>query len=581
MRQYDLNFTDELIVDNFAGGGGASIGIEAGLNRPIDIAINHDEIALQVHKLNHPHTLHIQSDVFEVDPIKVCDGRPVGLAWFSPDCKHFSKAKGGTPVEKQIRGLAWVARKWAKTVRPRIIILENVEEFLTWGPLTTENGKSKPDHKRTGLTFHAFNQWFLRAGYKTDLRILKACDYGAPTIRKRLFWVARCDNQPIIWPDHTHGPKNSIAVKKKKLKPYRTAAECIDWTIPCPSIFMDQNQADEYRIMTGTRVKRPLADATLKRIAKGVVKYVLNEKKPFIVTYYGQKTEADFRGQGIDEPLKTQTTENRHAIVTPYIIPIANYNGSVIAQPLDDPLRTITAFPKGGSFALCTPFISRQFGQSIGHGVNEPAGSITAGGGGKEQLVSVIAAPMVARQFNTGVCHPVTNPLATIMSGGGGGKNQLVCSFLAKHYTGVTGSSLKNPIGTITSVDHHSLVTAELSKTELETGGSRVAAFLIKDYGTSTGVDLREPLHTISTHDRFGLATVIIKGEPWVIVDIGIRMLQPHELMKAQGFPNGYNLGNNSNTAKVRLIGNSVPPPFSEAMVRANIHNQTAWKATA
>ncbi|MCP4160017.1 MAG: DNA cytosine methyltransferase [Deltaproteobacteria bacterium] len=536
MMQYDLNFSDELIVDNFAGGGGASIGIEAGANRFVDIAINHDKKALEVHEINHPHTEHIKSDVFEVDPVKLCNGNPVGLAWFSPDCRHFSKAKGSKPVEKKIRGLAWVARNWAKKVKPRIIILENVEEFLTWGPLKVD----KPDPKRRGLTFQSFNSWFQRNGYKTEWKILKACDYGAPTIRKRLFWIARCDGEKIVWPEPSHAPKESIQVKKKQLKPYRTASECIDFSIPCPSIFMDKKEVKVFNKKNKTRIKRPLADATLKRIAKGIVKYVIGEKNPFIV-------------------------------------PIANYGSGCVVQPVDEPLRTITAWPKDGSFALCTPYISRDFSQSIGSDIKEPVGSITAGGGGKTRLI----APIIARQFKSGVCHSVENPLATIMAAGGGGKNQLVSAFLAKHYTGVVGSDLKKPLGTITSVDHHSLVTATLSQDQINKGAEKVTAFLIKYYGQSYAQGLKEPLHTLSTKDKFGLVTVHIKGEPWVIVDIGIRMLQPEELKLAQGFPKDYDLGDNTKTTKVRLIGNSVPPPFAEAIVKANYNTLNTYRKSA
>ncbi|MCP4161168.1 MAG: DNA cytosine methyltransferase [Deltaproteobacteria bacterium] len=554
--QYDLNFNNELIVDNFAGGGGASIGIEKGANRFVDIAINHDEKALNVHELNHPHTKHIKSDVYEVDILEECEGDPIGFAWFSPDCRYHSKAKGGKPVNRHIRGLAWVIRKYAKlpkNKRPRVITFENVEEFLNWGPLIPKRDKEGnvvykdekvwliPDPKRKGLTFWAFNQWFLRNGYKTEWRILKACDYGAPTIRKRLFWIARCDGEKIVWPEPSHAPKDSIQVKKKKLKPYRTASECIDFSIPCPSIFMDKKEVKVFNKKNKTRIKRPLADATLKRIAKGIVKYVINEQNPFIVqTGYGER-----KGQ------------------SPRAIDINNPLGTIVAG--------------GVKHAVCTPYIARQFGQSIGHNINEPTGSITAGGGGKTQLV----APIIARQFKSGVCHSVENPLATIMAAGGGGKNQLVSAFLAKHYTGVVGSDLKNPLGTITSVDHHSLVTATLSQDQINKGAEKVTAFLIKYYGQSFAQGLKEPLHTLSTKDRFGLVTVHIKGEPWVIVDIGIRMLQPEELKLAQGFPKDYNLGDNTKTTKVRLIGNSVPPPFAEAIVRSNYNTLNTYRKSA
>ncbi len=516
--QYDLNFTNELIVDNFAGGGGASIGIERATNRPIDIAINHDPTALAVHELNHPATKHLASDVFEVDPVEVCNGKPVGLAWFSPDCRHFSKAKGGKPVEKKIRGLAWVARRWAKSVRPRIIFLENVEEFLTWGPINENSqGKLYPDPKRKGMTFNTFNEWFLRNGYKTEWDILKACDYGAPTIRKRLFWVARCDDQPIVWPEITHGHHESLPVKKKLLKPYRTAAECIDFSIPCPSIFKTKNEAREYSRQTGTRIVRPLADATLKRVAKGVVKEVINNKKPFIV-------------------------------------PIANYGSGCVVQPVDEPLRTITAWPKGGSFALCTPYIAPHYGQSIGYRVDEPLQSITAGGLGKQQLVNVMLAPFIARQFKTGVCSSVDEPMKTIMANGGGGKNQLITPYL---------------------------MNRELSPQKVKEGALMVAALLIKYYGEGVGQSLNEPLHTLSTRDRFALVTVYIHKVPFIIYDIGLRMLQPHELLLAQGFPPEYNLGNITKTDKVRLIGNSVSPPVAEALVRANYNTMYDYQQSA
>lgn len=557
--QYDLNFMNDLIVDNFAGGGGASIGIELGTNRFVDIAINHDKTALEVHELNHPHAGHYPSDVFEIDPDSVCGGRKVGLAWFSPDCRHHSKAKGGKPVKRNIRGLAWVARKWArsKTARPRLICLENVEEFLDWGPLIPAVDKHgqlkknddgeiemKPDPKRKGLTFQAFDAWFKRNGYQTDYKILRACDYGAPTIRRRFFWIARCDGLPIVWPEPTHAAPKSPLVKKKKLKPYRTAAECIDWSIPCPSIFMSKDEAREYTKESGVRLKRPLADATLNRVAKGVFKFVLNDPRPFI-------------------------------------IPIAHYNGRNTAHPIDEPIRTITANPKGGTFAIAMPFLARQFGQGIGRRADEPAPTIMANGMGKTQLVNMAAIPMIARQFKTGVCHPVNQPTNTIMAGGGGGKNQLVTAFMAKNYTGVTGSKLSSPLGTITSVDHHSLVKVTMAQDDIEAGAERVAAFLLKYYGTNIGHSLKEPIHTITSKDRFSLVTVHIKGEPWVIVDIGIRMLQPHELMLAQGFPADYNLGNVSKTKKVALIGNSVPPPLVAAIVKANYTDMQFMKAVS
>lgn len=420
--QFLLPLHHELVVDNFAGGGGASSGIERAIGRPVDIAINHDPEAVAMHQANHPQTRHLCESVWDVDPREVCDGQPVGLAWFSPDCKHFSKAKGGKPVEKKIRGLAWVAVRYAATVHPRLICLENVEEFTTWGPLTQDG---RPCPRQKGREFRAFVNALQRLGYAVQWRELRACDYGAPTSRKRLFLVARRDGQPIVWPTPTHGPGRP--------QPWRTAAQCIDWSLPCPSIF---------------NRPRPLADATLRRVAEGLRRFVIEAAEPFIVR--------------------------------------------------------------------------------IGHTGHGDAGKVRS----------------------------VHEPLSTITSKA---EHCLVSAFLAKHYTGVVGSDLRMPIGTVTSVDHHSLV----------------AAFLVKFYGSGgqwAGLD--EPMHTLPTKDRMGLVTVA--GEQYRIVDIGLRMLQPRELARAQGFAESYlldapHLGRPlPKHAQVRMIGNSVCPPMAEALVRAN-----------
>ena len=350
---------DGLIVDNFAGGGGAGLGIEQAVGRPVDYAINHNPKALAMHRVNHPGTTHLHSDVWEVDPRDVAQGRPIDLAWFSPDCKHFSKAKGGRPVSPRVRGLAWVVIRWAELVRPRMIMLENVEEFKTWGPLTADG---MPCPKAKGETFRGWVGKLRDRGYDVQWRELRACDYGVPTIRKRLFLVARCDGQPIVWPKPTHG---------KGLLPYTTAADCIDWSNPCPSIF---------------ERKRPLADNTLKRIATGISRYVLKDANPFIVT-------------------------------------IAHYNGRNTAHDINRPLTTITSNPKGGAHALCVPTL-------VQTGYGERAGQ----------------APRVPG---------LPKPLGTIVASG---KHALVTAFLAKHYTGVVGHGVEQPIGTITSWDHHSVV---------------------------------------------------------------------------------------------------------------------------
>jgi len=465
--QFILPLATELVIDLFAGGGGASTGIEQAIGRHVDIAVNHDPAAVSLHQANHPQTQHFVSDVFEVDPLAVTSGQPVGLLWASPDCKHFSKAKGGKPVSKKIRGLAWVVVKWAKLVRPRVICLENVEEFQTWGPLADDG---RPCPQRKGSTFKRWKAQLENLGYRVEHRELRACDYGTPTIRKRLFLVARCDSEPIVWPAATHGAG---------LKPYRTAAECIDWSLPCPSIFERE---------------RPLAEATMRRIAHGVMRYVVNSAKPFIV-------------------------------------PIQNYGWADRVHDINQPLRTVTAHPKGGAFAL-------------------------------------------------------------------------VAAFLAKHYGGNEGPgvAVDGPISTVTTQDHHHLVTSHLAKLRgtsssaatgeplhtVSAGGTHhaeVRALLMKYYGTDQDPQLGEPLHTVTTKDRFGLVTV--HGELYAIADIGMRMLQPRELYRAQGFPESYVIDRGadgralSKADQVRMCGNSVCPPLARAIVAANYREADAWKEAA
>lgn len=529
-----------LVIDNFAGGGGASTGIELGLGRPVDIAVNHDPEAVAMHDINHPHTKHFCESVWEVDPRVVVGGRPVDLCWFSPDCKHFSKAKGGAPVKKEIRGLAWVAIRYAATVKPKVIMLENVEEFVTWGPLATDG---RPCPKNKGRTFSSFVNALRRLGYQVDWRELRACDYGAPTIRKRLFLIARCDGQPIVWPEPTHGDPASEAVKAKRLKPWRTAAEIIDWSLPCPSIF-DR--------------KKPLAEATMRRIARGIQRYVLNSADPFLVKVnHGYDY---FRGQPLDEPLQTITSKLGTGIVVPTLAPamIVNTTGHPGARA-DEPLRTVTT---GGHHALIAPtLIQVGYGERKGQAPRVPG---------------------------------LDKPLGTCVAGGN--KHALVAAFLAKHYGGneTPGWPLEKPISTLTTQDHHHLVTSRLVKLRnncigqdlrepihtLTTGGhmGEVRAFLLKYYGTADGQQLQDPLHTVTTKDRHAL--VMVKGEPYQIVDIGMRMLEPHELFAAQGFPADYihdrTAGGKklSKAAQVRMCGNSVCPPVAAALVRANLSAQ-------
>ncbi|HHL2711956.1 TPA: DNA cytosine methyltransferase [Yersinia enterocolitica] len=567
----------EIIVDNFAGGGGASTGIELATGRSVDIAINHDPNAIAMHTTNHPDTLHYCESVFDIDPVAATAGRPVGLAWFSPDCRHFSKAKGSKPVKKEIRGLAWVVVRWALAKKPRVVMLENVEEFKTWGPLiTAEDGTEHPDPARAGETFAAFvamlttgidaehpalqeccevlgidinsidaKRLQVGLGYVVDHKELRASDYGAPTIRKRFFMVMRCDGLPVVWPEPTHGDPKSLDVQSGHRKPWRTAAECIDWSIPCPSIF---------------ERRKPLAENTLKRIARGIQRFVIDNPTPFIVkcNHTSSKTTYDcFRGQSLDQPLQTITKTHGYAVATPIIARIGQtgFGGDRMAYEAGKPLTTITS---KAEHLLVAPIIAREFGNSVGHVVDEPSGTITAGGGGKSRLVS---------------------------------------AFLAKHFGGNyngPGADLGQPAHTVTTVDHHALVTSNLIKLRgtckdgqqvtqpmptITAGGlhiGEVRAFLLKYYGNEKeGVSLNDPLHTVTTNDRFGLVTV--EGIDYQIVDIGMRMLQPHELYAAQGFPSWYIIDRDYTGTKyakgkqVARCGNAVPPPFAEALVRANL----------
>jgi len=507
-------FFDELIIDNFAGGGGASTGIELATGKPVDIAINHDESAIAIHKANHPYTRHFCESVWEVDPRKATHGQPMALAWFSPDCKHFSKAKGGKPVNKEIRGLAWVAVRWAATVRPRVIILENVEEFKTWGPVVD----GQPDKKRAGRTFNSFVNQLRSHGYAVDWKELRACDYGAPTIRKRFFLVARCDGQPIIFPEPTHAAPDSEAVKSGKLKPWRTAAEIIDWTLPCPSIFESSTEIWEKH---GLRAVRPLAETTLRRIARGLKKFVIDNPEPFIVQVNHTGAEHHYCND-INKPLTTVTAKNGYGIVTPTLIQYHDEQGKneVRGQSLEKPLLTADA---ANRYALVQAFLSKQYG----------GGYTGAGSGLTEPLHTV-----------TGIDH-----------------NAFITSHLDIFRNNEDGQSNSEPLKTIMTNQHF----------------GEVRAFLVKYYGDceeqSQSADV--PLHTITTRDRFGLVTV--QGEQYAIVDIGLRMLTPRELFNAQGFPADYIIDIDregktiSKAAQVARCGNAVPPPFAEALVRANL----------
>ena len=639
----------EIIVDNFAGGGGASTGIELATGRSVDIAINHDENAVAMHTTNHPDTLHYCESVFDVNPMAATAGRPVGLAWFSPDCRHFSKAKGSKPVEKEIRGLAWIVIRWALAVRPRVMMLENVEEFKTWGPLLA--AEMRPDPTRAGETFEAFcgmlscgvpaghpalaecceflgiaaddeqaQQLVDGLGYAVDHRELRACDYGAPTIRKRFFMVMRCDGVPVTWPKPTHGDPKSSAVQAGSLAPWRTAAECIDWSIAAPSIF-DR--------------KKPLAENTLKRIARGIQRFVIDNASPFIVkcNHTSNRTSYDcFRGQALAEPLQTITKTHGYAVAVPHL---TKFRTGATGQAVTEPVPTVTAGtsrrPGGNGHALgvveaaLTPFLAGNGGseyQAKPRPLDKPAHTIL------KESRSCVVAPVIARQFGASVGHRADEPSATITAGGGG-KSQLVAACLAKHYGGNyqgAGVGLDEPVHSVTTVDHHALLTAQLMVNNtghpggeadkpvhtITTGNHHglVTSHLVKLRGTCRdGQRTNEPMPTITAgglhvgevktmlavesydeqraaqalaflreycgEDCDGLVTV--DGITYRIVDIGMRMLQPHELYRAQGFPEWYIIDRDYRGVKyakdkqVARCGNAVPPPFAEALVRANL----------
>jgi DNA (cytosine-5)-methyltransferase 1 len=355
----------EIVVDNFAGGGGASTGIEMAIGRSVDIAINHDPAAIAMHRANHPATEHYTEDVWKVDPVEACAGRPVALAWFSPDCKHHSKAKGGKPVDKHIRGLAWVAVRWAKKVRPRVIMLENVEEFMDWGRLDANN---RPDPRYRGETFRRFVRQLEKQGYRVEYRLLRACDYGAPTIRRRFFLIARCDGRPIRWPEPTHADPEGLEVRAGLKKPWVPVADVLDFTLPCPSIFAS---SEEIWNRYGVRAVRPLSEKTMARIARGVEKFVLNNPKPFLIQYHDS---AEFRGQGVDRPLQTVDASNRYGLVSAFV---TQFNHNSVGQEVTKPINTLTA--RANHYAEVCAFLVKYYGNGDNAvSCGDPAPTVTA-----------------------------------------------------------------------------------------------------------------------------------------------------------------------------------------------------------
>lgn len=582
----------ELVVDNFAGGGGASTGIEMAIGRSVDIAINHDPDAIAMHRENHPTTKHYCEDVWEVDPIEACRGKSVALAWFSPDCKHFSRAKGGKPVDKKNRGLAWVVIRWAYLVRPRVLMMENVPEIITWGPLGEDN---KPIKERSGETFAGFLLALTKGiplyhpafeemcdalgievtsqmakdltkglGYDVEYAALKSCDYGAPTTRTRFYMIARSDGNPIVWPKPTHGDKKGEDVKAGKLIPYRTAAECIDWSIPAKSIF----ERD-----------KPLAENTLRRIAKGIQKFVIDNPEPFIIHY-----KFENEPESIDNPLSTVTAVNSHYVVTPTIMcNNTNNKGSTV----DDPLPTVTT---GNRNFVVAPLLTTFNQNSKEQKLDRPIDTVMAGA----TRFGIVAPSLIQYHSETSKDEvrgqELTEPLMTVDTSP---RYALSVANIMKNYGGNyqgSGSAVDEPLDTVTAKDHNSLVTAHILTLRNNMDGqamdepittisckdhhAEVQAFLVKYFSGEKVKPIDAPLDTITTKDRFALVT--IHGEEYIITDIKMRMLTPRELFNAQGFPADYVIDTAGGkpypkSKQVARCGNAVTPPVPAALVRANL----------
>lgn len=507
----------ELIVDNFAGGGGASTGIEMATGYSVDIAINHDPKAIQMHKTNHPRTKHYCEDVWQVDPIAACKGNPVGLAWFSPDCKHFSKAKGGKPKDKNIRGLAWVACRWAGLVRPRVIMLENVEEFRTWGPL---NRRHHPVKNKQGKTFERFVRQLEELGYEVQFKELVAADYGAPTMRKRFFMIARCDGKSIVWPEPTHAPADSEEVKAGLLKPYVGAYTQLDFSLPCPSIF---DTSEEIKEKYGIRAVRPLAPKTMERIARGLKKFVLDNPEPFII-----QCKFNNDAQDIKKPLGTITTIGSHLLVEPYLsVNRENHFGSDMREPI----HTITS---NNQHMLMTPTLIQYHSETVqgevrGQTIKEPI--MTVDGSNRYGLVT----SFLSKFYKTCIGQDEREPLHTVTTSAGHFGE--VRAFLIKYYGDTTGQDIEQPLDTVTTKDRFGLVTIE------------GVDYQIVDIG----------LRMLEPRELYGC-----QGFPEdYIID--------HDYT-GKTYPR---------TEQVRRCGNAVCPPIPAALVRANLPEMCVARRTA
>lgn len=548
MNRGQMSMLDEIIVDNFAGGGGASTGIELATGRPVTIAINHDPAAILMHKTNHPYTEHLQASVWDVNPEEVCAGRPVGLAWFSPDCKHFSKAKGAALVDRNIRGLAWIVLRWAGTVKPRVIILENVEEFQTWGPVR----KGKPVKKEAGRTFRKWLGQLKALGYAVEFRILVAADYGAPTSRKRFVLIARCDGRPIVWPERTHAPADSPDVVSGTCKPWRSAAEIIDWSLPCPSVFATKSEIQE---QYGIKAVRPLADNTMRRVIRGVDKFTIRSGKPFIVQQKFQNA-----AQNIEKPLTTVTAVGAHELCRPLLAPaLIQYHTeqteTVRASGLGTPINTVDA--------------SNRYGLTCAN---------------------------LVEYYSNGRPLDVAAPMHTITSHD---REALAAVHVHKYFSGVDGADVNSPLPTVTAIDHNSVCAAHIAEFKGQDKGQsmdrplRTITASIGEFAEvhtkivqyAPGADLKywpKVRALLNKHCGYSLSEdevllLHIRDIWYFISDIGLRMLTPRELYAAMGFPPDYIIdkdykGNDyPKSQQVARCGNAVCPPMATAVVMANL----------
>ena len=547
-KHAQTSILDEIIVDNFAGGGGASTGIELAAGRPVNIAINHDAAAILLHKTNHPYTEHIQASVWDVDPEEVCAGRPVGLAWFSPDCKHFSKAKGAALVDRNIRGLAWIVLRWAGTVRPRVIILENVEEFQTWGPVR----KGKPVKSKSGQTFRKWLSQLKALGYEVEYRELVAADYGAPTTRKRFVLIARCDGQPIRWPERTHAPRDSEEVKSGKCKPWRSAAEIIDWTVPMYSIFASKQEIKE---KYGVNAVRPLADNTLRRIIRGVDKFTIKSGKPFIV-------ESNHGGDGhtrsVEEPVNTVTGRYTGGVCEPVTIPYTFSNtGGSVGSPADEPVHTIRT--AGGQVLAAANLIQYHTEQSEdvrANGLDAALPTVDA-----SNRYGLTAAHLVEFYGNGQAIDP-EEPMHTVTSHD---REALIATHIVKFKGPDIGQSPDAPLQTVTAINPFALASVKTVKYAPGTDlgyWPQIRPLLNKYCGYKLADD--------------EILLLWIRGAWRYICDISMRMLTPRELYNAMGFPPDYIIEHDytgkpyPKSQQVARCGNAVCPQMASAVVRVN-----------